>query len=232
MVWYRGVAGGIGRIGDVTGFEHSGRVWMRNALAEGEGEAILDGLGHLAGAVQRVTLSGGLGETLEASETVRALRATWPGMRPVRAVYFDKTEAVNWALPWHQDRVIAVRERAEVPGYRNWTRKAGVWHCEPPERVLSAMLFTRFHLDDAAGDEGAMEIALGSHRRGVVAAEEAEAIAASCPVEVTEARAGDVLILNMLILHRSRAAQKPRQRRVLRVDFAPFDLPRPLEWAG
>src|ERR1700739_3420143 len=31
--------------------------------------------------------------------------------RPVRAILFDKTPAVNWAVGWHQDRTIAVRAR-------------------------------------------------------------------------------------------------------------------------
>jgi hypothetical protein len=34
--------------------------------------------------------------------------------RPVRAILFDKSPAANWALGWHQDRTIAVRERRDV----------------------------------------------------------------------------------------------------------------------
>src|SRR4051794_1322132 len=45
--------------------------------------------------------------------------------RPVRAVLFDKTATMNWSLPWHQDRVIAVRERMEVEGFGPWSRKHG-----------------------------------------------------------------------------------------------------------
>ena len=37
--------------------------------------------------------------------------------RPVRAILFDKRASDNWALGWHQDRTIAVRERYEVAGY-------------------------------------------------------------------------------------------------------------------
>src|SRR5262249_43240 len=33
------------------------------------------------------------------------------GARPVRAILFDKTPSANWALGWHQDRVVAVREK-------------------------------------------------------------------------------------------------------------------------
>src|SRR4051812_19472297 len=48
--------------------------------------------------------------------------------RPVRAVYFDKTAAANWAVPWHQDRTIVVRDRAEVAGFGPWTIKGGLQH--------------------------------------------------------------------------------------------------------
>src|SRR5258707_10774893 len=43
--------------------------------------------------------------------------------KPVRAILFDKTAATNWRLGWHQDRTIAVRTRAEVPGYGPWSTK-------------------------------------------------------------------------------------------------------------
>ena len=56
------------------------------------------------------------------------------GARPVRAILFDKSPAANWALGWHQDRTIAVRARADVPGYGPWSRKAGLQHVEPPSR--------------------------------------------------------------------------------------------------
>jgi len=33
------------------------------------------------------------------------------------------------------------------------------------------------------------------------------------------------------VVHRSRPATDPRPRRALRLDFAAFDLPAPLQWA-
>ena len=46
-------------------------------------------------------------------------------MRPVRVLYFDKNPDANWAVPWHQDRTIAVAQRIDVPGYDMWSVKAG-----------------------------------------------------------------------------------------------------------
>src|SRR5262245_40696941 len=51
----------------------------------------------------------GLGDFLDATGPVGALAARVLGAaaRPVRAILFDKTAARNWALGWHQDRVVA-----------------------------------------------------------------------------------------------------------------------------
>ena len=46
-----------------------------------------------------------------------------PEAFPVRAILFNKTDATNWALPWHQDRTIAVTAREDTPGFGPWTVK-------------------------------------------------------------------------------------------------------------
>ena len=40
-----------------------------------------------------------------------------PNARPVRVIAFNKTEGNNWTLPWHQDRVVALRERGIPHAY-------------------------------------------------------------------------------------------------------------------
>ena len=92
-----------------------------------------------------------------------------PKARPVRAVVFDKTAEENWALTWHQDRTIAVQQRSETPGFRNWTVKQGIVHCEPPFALLAGMITVRLHLDPAGLDNAPLKIAPGSHCRGVIA---------------------------------------------------------------
>ncbi|MEM8653559.1 MAG: phytanoyl-CoA dioxygenase family protein [Pseudomonadota bacterium] len=152
-------------------------------------------------------------------------------MRPVRAVGFDKRAGSNWAVPWHQDRVIAVKDRRAVSGFSGWSQKAGVWHCSPPLEVLRPMLFLRLHLDACSAENGVMEIALGSHHAGLVAAFEAAQVAGRYTTEVTEAAAGDVLVLSMLVLHRSCPSGVDAPRRTLRVDLADRGLPCELVWA-
>jgi hypothetical protein len=81
-------------------------------------------------------------------------------------VGFTKGVERNWGVPWHQDRVIALRDRKEVAGYGNWSRKADVWHCEPPLDLLHRMTFLRVFLDPVGPENGGVEFALGSHREG------------------------------------------------------------------
>lgn len=50
-----------------------------------------------------------------------------PGARPVRAILFDKTAERNWALGWHQDRTIVVKERVDADGCGPWTVKSGLF---------------------------------------------------------------------------------------------------------
>ncbi len=94
------------------------------------------------------------------------------------------------------------------------------------------MVFLRIHLDPCDAATGAMDIALGSHALGVIPTAATGSIAAQFETEVTAAEAGDVLILSMLTLHRSRAASAPSVRRVLRIDLSPDALPLPLKWAA
>jgi hypothetical protein len=216
---------------DLDEFERDGRIWLRGALNEvalAEFEIAAD-LGDRPG--QRF-VKGVLEAALGPEQALgRAMGALDREARAVRVVSFNKTAEANWGVPWHQDRVIAVAEKQPVQGYGNWSRKAGMWHCEPPLAVLERMLFVRVHLDDSSAANGGMEIALGSHREGAVAAGEAERVARQYPGEVCQAQRGDVLVLKMLTLHRSQPATAALSRRVFRIDFTSGELPEPLRWA-
>ncbi len=151
---------------------------------------------------------------------------------PVRLVAFNKSSDANWGVPWHQDRVIAVAQMVECTGYGNWVSKGGFWHCEPPLKLLARMLFVRIHIDPCDELNGAMEVALGSHKLGFVAASSAGSAAETLPTELCKADPGDVLIVKALTLHRSRAAAQPSSRRALRVDYANrCDLDPRLQWS-
>ncbi len=212
-------------------FERDGRVWLRNALPECSLLDLAEAGSNLPLPGQRLNHSDALSRTVAENAFLRtAIAKIDPLAKPVRVVAFNKSKQANWGVPWHQDRVISVAERHEIAGYQNWTLKSGVWHCEPPERILQRMLFVRVYLDSSDCSNGAMEIAVGSHKRGKVAAKDAEAVAQECPIEVCTSRPGDILILKMLTLHASKPANVPSNRRVLRIDFSPPPLPDPLKW--
>lgn len=161
-----------------------------------------------------------------------AAGAIGPEARPVRAILFDKTATTNWALGWHQDRTIVVRERREVPGFGPWTVKAGLLHVAPPFDLLAGMVTIRIHLDPVTRDNAPLLVAPGSHRFGRVAEADIEAIVAKCGVAACLADAGDIWLYATPILHASDAAVQPTRRRVLQVDYAVGSLPDGLEWLG
>ncbi len=163
-------------------------------------------------------------------EVVRS--ALGENFRPVKAILFDKTEANNWSLRWHQDSVISVKERKKAPGFHAWTVKVGIPHVRPPVEVFEDMLAARIHLDDCSTENGALKVIPGSHRFGQLNPAEIstwvkENAAISC-----QAKKGDVLFMRPLILHSSRKAEHPKHRRVLHIEYAGHDLPCGLAWGG
>ena len=161
-----------------------------------------------------------------------AVAALGPGARPVRAVLFDKTRANNWAVPWHQDRTIAVTARREVSGFGPWSRKSGVDHVEPPFEITAGMVTLRAHLDDCDTANAPLFYVPGSHRLGKIPSADVAALAHRCGHATSLAQAGDVWLYATPIVHGSEAARDPRRRRVLQIDFAAVDLPGGLQWLG
>jgi hypothetical protein len=152
--------------------------------------------------------------------------------RPVRMILFDKSAKTNWALGWHQDRTIVVRNREDVPGFGPWTTKSGLLHVAPPIGLLERMMTIRIHLDPVPETNAPLLIAPGSHLLGRVAEAEIANAVARHGVVACLAEAGDIWAYSTPILHASDAAAEPRHRRVLQVDYAAEDLPGGLEWFG
>ena len=147
----------------------------------------------------------------------------------VKGIFFNKTQSSNWKVVWHQDLTIAVRERRELNGFGPWTRKAGVWHVQPPADVMSGMLSIRLHLDESGLDNGPLRVISGSHMQGrLSAAEIARSEKGDC-VSCVVPRGG-ALLMRPLLLHASSACVIPRPRRVIHLEFAATELPRGLEW--
>ena len=221
-----GVAGGMAQ--EDNDLEHEGRAWVRRALSSSSLTAMDVGFGTQGGPGVRFTLDHSRPLLREVTAIARAIL---PGAELVRVVMFEKKGAENWTLPWHQDRVVALKERAETPGFANWTKKAGVWHAEPPIKLLERMMFARVHLDPANAENGCLQVALGTHRRGRISTTAAENVARASTTEHCAAERGDLLFAKALMLHRSAPSRSNVRRRAIRVDYVAERLPAPLEWA-
>ncbi len=152
------------------------------------------------------------------------------GAAVVRAIVFDKSPDANWAVPWHQDATIAVRERVEVAGFGPWAVKAGAHHCQPPREILDQIVTLRVHLDDCGTDNGPLRVVPGSHRAGLVSDAEVDRIAATGPVIECTVKAGDAVVMYPHLVHSSARASVNARRRVLHLDCTSVELPGGLRW--
>lgn len=212
---------------DERGFTIISRVIEAN-----EQQELLSILGPVSGAGRRGLL--GLPTVATLARSTRLLDLVRPHLPsepfPVRAIYFDKSSDGNWLVPWHQDLTIAVRDRAEVPGFGPWSMKDGVSHVQPPIEVLEQMLTVRIHLDDADETNGALRVLSGSHRLGRLSAERIQELRAQQPEVLCVASAGDVLLMRPLLLHASGRSTSAGHRRILHLEYAAFSLPPELKW--
>jgi ectoine hydroxylase-related dioxygenase (phytanoyl-CoA dioxygenase family) len=147
----------------------------------------------------------------------------------VRAIFFDKVPDANWSLFWHQDNVVAVKERLEVVGFTGWSRKAGVWQVQPPAEILAQMIAVRVHLDDCDADNGPLRVIPGSHRFGWLDGR-LEDWKQRVPQVVCSVHCGGVVTMCPLTLHASAASEAVRHRRVIHIEYAAAELPGGLKW--
>jgi ectoine hydroxylase-related dioxygenase (phytanoyl-CoA dioxygenase family) len=149
----------------------------------------------------------------------------------VKATLFDKTADANWRVQWHQDRMIAVKERLDVRGFGPWSTKAGSLHVDAPQEVLAQMLAIRIYLDECGPDNGPLRVVPGSHRMGKLSESELESVvSAAGAISELHVPQGGLLVMRPLLVHASSAARSPEHRRVLHIEFAPAEAISPLKW--
>ena len=147
----------------------------------------------------------------------------------VRGIFFNKNSRTNWKVSWHQDCVIAVRERIEIEAWGPWSCKAGVPHVRPTAPIIERMLAIRIHLDDGGYDNGPLRVIAGSHDRGFLSDGQIEAWPKETAVACAVHR-GDAILMRPLLLHSSSTASKPTNRRVVHIEFAAHELPNGARW--
>jgi hypothetical protein len=147
-----------------------------------------------------------------------------PEFGMVRVLYFDKPPDQSWALPWHKDLTIAVKNnRLPSEQFGKPTFKVGVPHVEAPEWLLENMLTLRLSLDDMTDENGPLKVLPGSHRSG----------SASCPPVTILGQRGDVLLMQPLLSHASNKShpETKQHRRILHYEFASIEeLPDGYAW--
>jgi hypothetical protein len=178
----------------------------------------------------RIGVGAELVERVLAHEPYADVIGSLGAYQPVRVIVFDKSADQNWAVAWHRDTAIAVQERHEVEGFGPWSIKDGVHHVQPPPSVLRDMVTARLHLDPTPASNGALQVIPGSH---LDIGEDWPSV--DCgrmnrePITL-EAGAGDVVLMNPLMLHASSKSSHPAHRRVVHIEFAMNPLPEPLVW--
>jgi hypothetical protein len=153
----------------------------------------------------------------------KLLEVVGPSVGVVRGLYFDKPPGQSWALPWHRDRTIAVKEHGPLGTFQKPTVKAGVPHVEAPVALLDRMLTIRVHLDAMTDANGPLRVMPGSHRPGLP---ETAALSLHC-------EAGDALLMRPLLNHASAHCDPthPGHRRIVHLELAPErELPEGYEW--
>lgn len=145
-----------------------------------------------------------------------------------KAIYFNKPPNSNWFVAYHQDLSISVKERIDVKGYTQWTKKKGQIGVIPPTKILENILTVRIHLDDTTEHNGALKIIPESHNKDIIRPETINHITTNevvCNVD-----AGGIMLMRPLTLHASNKTTNNKPRRVIHLEFSSLNLERPLEW--
>lgn len=147
----------------------------------------------------------------------------------VKSIYFDKPEASNWFVAWHQDLTISVDKRTDLPGFGPWTVKQNQFAVQPPLNVLQQNFTIRIHLDDTDETNGALKVIPGSHNKGIYRPEtidwnEEKEVTCSVPQ-------GSIMIMRPLLLHASNRSTGNKRRRVVHIEFSKEELPEGLQWS-
>lgn len=148
----------------------------------------------------------------------------------VQCTYFEKSTGRNWLVGVHQDQSIPVAARVSGEALRGWSEKEGEVFVQPGEAVLSRLIAVRLHLDPCGEQDGPLRVVAGSHRAGVLTVEAGVSLRDELGLTPCVAGAGDVLVMQPLLLHSSSKSTGSGRRRVLHFLFGPPTLPEGLQW--
>lgn len=146
-----------------------------------------------------------------------------------KSIYFDKPEASNWFVAYHQDLTISVDTLADLPDFKNWTIKQDQFAVQPPVQILQNNFTLRIHLDDTNPQNGALKVIPRSHKKDVYRPDDIDWN--SEREVICEVKQGGVMLMKPLLLHASSRTTNQQRRRVIHIEFSNSELPNQLHWA-
>lgn len=138
---------------------------------------------------------------------------------PFRVTLFDKSQAANWSVVWHQDTALPVRARVDAPGWGPWSRKAGVLYAHAPTPALMQVVALRLHLDESARHNGPLRVTPATHHLGVLTGEEVAKISRERTAVDCVTGRGGIVAMRPLIIHSSTRGSSGASRRVLHIEY-------------
>ena len=147
----------------------------------------------------------------------------------VKSIYFDKPEASNWYVSYHQDLTISVDKKFDLENFGPWTTKQNQFAVQPPTEILENITTIRIHLDDTDENNGGLKVIPKSHLKKIY---RPETINWDNEHEMTcSVKQGGIMLMKPLTLHSSSRTTNNRKRRVIHIEFSSIELPIALNWA-
>jgi ectoine hydroxylase-related dioxygenase (phytanoyl-CoA dioxygenase family) len=141
----------------------------------------------------------------------------------IKSIYFDKPASSNWFVAWHQDLTVSVEQKADAPGFVNWTRKGKYFAVQPPLSYLQNIVTVRIHLDATDATNGALNVIPGSHLSGVLRSDSLNFD--HVEQTVCNVGSGGVMLMKPLLFHSSNRRTRAANRRVIHIEFSNQRLP-------
>ena len=140
--------------------------------------------------------------------------------RPFRATLFDKSQASNWLVVWHQDTALPMRARIDATGWGPWSTKAGVHYAHAPASALATVVALRLSLDDSTDANGPLRVLPDTHALGLLDQPTIDELARTVSPVACTVRAGGIVAMRPLVLHASSKSSSDVPRRVVHLEYA------------
>lgn len=147
----------------------------------------------------------------------------------VKSIYFDKPEASNWYVSYHQDLTISVNKKSDLENFEFWTKKQNQFAVQPPIEILENIFTIRIHLDNTDENNGALKVVDKSHLKKIYRPDTIDWKNES--ESICKCGKGGIMIMKPLVLHSSSRTTNNQKRRVIHIEFSNMELPNEIKWA-